>query len=146
MSEQVSEPRYINKYVLYVQLVILTALIILAPRACQLQTYQTTTGIIEGYTQIERRGKYNRIVDLHPRIRFEVDGTSYTFLAFEHIDGTFIDNAPVKVYYNPRNPNEAFLFQKQATWGYRPYIFIVVFVILSILFLHPMLFQKRIRL
>jgi hypothetical protein len=146
MSEQASQPRYINKYMLYVQLVILSALIILGPRACQLQTFQTTTGIVEGYTQIEKTAKHHKYVNRHPRVRFEVDQKSYSFLSFEHIDGTFIDNAPVKVYYNPQNPNEAFLFQKQATWGYRPYVFLVILVILTILALHPMMFEKRIKL
>jgi len=145
MTHQKPGHQYINKYVLYVQLVIVTALIILGPRACQLQTYQQTTGTVEGYTLNERKGKYNKIVDKHPRVSFEINGEKYAFLAFEHIDGTYIDNAQVKVYYNPNDPNDAFLYQKQATWGLRPYIFLVIFVILTILVFHPMLFEKRIR-
>lgn len=119
----------INKYLLYVLVLLIVFGFFLFPRIIYLLTYTHAKGVVTGFEYSKGTGKYGRTSKRYPKIEFDTDKYHVTFYGPSYMESTVYTEKIVDVIYNPNNPQKAYINNFYGLWG-NAFIYLLPFFLI----------------
>jgi hypothetical protein len=136
----------INKYYLYIVILLLAVLPTLGPKLYYRLTYERTTGTVVGYYTQESRTKPGISVTKYPVVLFHTANAEVTFYAPPFMSGITSEGHAVQVLYNKKDPTKAFVNSSLGLFGPNLVWLLPLFLMFTGCFFAPGIIPVRIRL
>lgn len=136
----------VNKYYLYIFIVLAICLPTLGPKLYYRLTYERATGVVDGYHAEEVRTKKGKRIKRYPRIVFKAPGGEVVFYATSLLYDQTSDGHRVVVLYNKKDPTKAFVQNSLGLFGPDLVWILPVFLILTGCFLGPGIIPTRFKI
>gem|GEM_PF-6760701 len=108
---------YINKYVLYVLVIILALFFVVLPVFCKYLTFTKTNGKVVDYGSYYTYIRHTQVLREYPIVRFETKDSIIT-IDCPAISASFMyKGETVGVIYNPKNELDAYVLNFVCLWG-----------------------------
>ena len=133
----------VNKYWLYIIVVFGVFLVLMGGKLVHLITYKTAKGRIAGYEEEwvsnSRGGGYTK---RYPKVMFYTPQYEVTILAPSFMYEASEDMSSVTVYYSPKKPTNAFVYNFYGFWGTAMIYFLPFFLVATICTFSPNFIPK----
>lgn len=119
----------INKYTLYIIVLLTVFSIFLIPRLYVLLNYHRTNAIVTGFHNERLTGKSGWYTNSYPIIEFDTEKDHITFYAPSYMYETVKIDSLVQVIYNPKQPTNVYVNNFYGLWG-KAFIFLLPFFLI----------------
>lgn len=136
----------VNKYALYVYVLLAAFLVTMGPTLVHLQTYKSTIGRVFGFKERLVYGKYNSYYKRFPRVNYTVNNEAYSIYGPSYMEEASRNMDSVTVFYNASNPAEGIIYNYYGVWGRALTFLIPFFLIWTICIFSVDFIPKRVNL